>query len=152
MFERFTGEARRSLFFARYRTTERHGDEISDEDLLHGISLADPAAIELMGENAATFRSAQSVEQYWIRIQRDSETAIRAQKEIPFTPDAWAAIQFAIEEADSLGHPDVGAEHLLLALLRDDTTQVYKRLDEAGVRLDDLRMRVKAQREGGPTA
>ena len=53
MFERFTEEARRSLFFARHKTTERNGFAITDEDLLHGISLAAPAAIELLGENAA---------------------------------------------------------------------------------------------------
>ena len=88
MFERFTDAARRSLFFARHKTTERNGYAISDEDLLHGISLADPAAIELLSMRAATvFRSPESGEQYWTRIQHDREVSIRGRKEIPFSQE-----------------------------------------------------------------
>jgi len=151
VFERFTEEARRSLFFARYKTTERNGLAISDEDLLHGISLASPAAIELLGDSAAAaFRSAESGEHYWTRIQHDREVSVRGQKEIPFSQDAKCVLQFATSEADLLLHEDIGAEHLLLGLLRDETTNTCRRLKEAGVRLSDVRLRVKAWRGDAP--
>jgi ATP-dependent Clp protease ATP-binding subunit ClpA len=149
VFERFTEEARRCLFFARRKTTERNGFAITDEDLLHGISLAAPAAIELLGENAAAaLRSPESGEQYWTRIQDDREVSIRGQKEIPFSQDAKCVLQFATEEADSLRHKDIGPEHLLLGLLRDETTNAWRRLHPAGVRLPDFRLRVNALHEG----
>jgi ATP-dependent Clp protease ATP-binding subunit ClpC len=151
VFERFTDEARRSLFFARHKTTERNGYAISDEDLLHGISLASAAAIELLGDRAAAaFRSAESGEQYWSRIQHDREVSIRGRKEIPLSQDAMCVLQFATAEADALLHKDIGAEHLLLGLLRDEATDAWRRLNEAGARLSDVRSRVKARREGGP--
>jgi hypothetical protein len=34
MFERFTEDARRTLFFARAKTAQRGGDSITPEDLL----------------------------------------------------------------------------------------------------------------------
>ena len=151
MFERFTEEARRSLFLARHKTTERNGLAISDEDLVDGISLASPAAIELLGDNAAAaFRSAESGQHYWTRIQDDREVSLRGQKEIPFSQDVMCVLQFATAEADALLHRDIGAEHLLLGLLRDETTNAYRRLHEAGVRLSDVRSRVKERRENGP--
>ena len=151
MFERFTEEARRSLFFARYKTTERNGLAISDEDLLDGISLASPAAIELLGDDAAAaFRSAESGEHYWTRIQHDTEVSLLARKEIPFSRDAKRVLQFATAEADALLHRNIGAEHLLLGLLRDETTNAYRRLKEAGVRLSEVRFNVKARRDAGP--
>ena len=150
MFERFTEEARRSLFFSRRKTAERNGYAISDDDLLQGISLASPAAIELLGdEAAAAFKSAESGEQYWERIQRDRDVFVRGQKEIPFSPDVKSVLQFAGSEADALLHKDIGAEHLLLGLLRDGATNACRRLNEAGVRLWDVRSRVKARRDGG---
>ena len=51
MFERFDDDARRSLFFARAETTERDGESISTEDLLDGIALGAPRAIELLGRS-----------------------------------------------------------------------------------------------------
>ena len=153
MFDRFTAAARRSLFVARYRTAERNGDAVSAEDLLYGVSLADPDAIELLGERAAAaIRSSESVEQCVARMQYDPEVSLRAQNEIPFSQEAWGAIQFAIGEADALVHRDIGGQHLLLGLLRDETTNTYRSLSEAGVQLPDLRLQVKAQHDRGPAA
>ena len=138
MFERFTEEARRSLLFARCKTTERHGDLITDEDLLNGISLGGPDAIKLLGEMAAdALRSAESGDQVLAQIDREAWT-------VPgrFSASASAALQFATTEAESLRHNDIGPEHLLLGLLRDEGTEAWRRLHKAGVRLTDLRSRV----------
>ena len=150
MFERFNEEARRSLFFARCKTTERNGDAIADEDLLHGISLAAPAAIELLGAPAAdAFRSPESAEQFWARIERDSEAwLMHSRKEIPLSSATKRALQFATAEADSLLHQHIGPEHLLLGLLRDDPSDASRRLREAGVRLADIRVRLQERGKG----
>ena len=154
MFERYNDDARRSLFFARYKTTERDGDEITDEDLLHGISLGAPAAMELLGDKpAATFRSAESGEQFLARVERNGEAWItRSSREIPFSVATKRALESATTEADALSPNYVGPEHLLLGLLRDETTNAWRLLHEAGARLTDLRLRVAERQKGGPAA
>jgi ATP-dependent Clp protease ATP-binding subunit ClpA len=57
----------------------------------------------------------------------------RREKELAYTVAA-------MREADGLGHPYVGAEHLLLALVRpDETTVAARALRESGVDYDPLR-------------
>ncbi len=85
-------------------------------------------------------------------LESREEWVPHSRKEIPFSVVATHAMETAVAEADSLLHKAVGPEHMLLALLRDETTDAGRRLHEAGVRLPDFRLRVKAQWEGGPTA
>ena len=153
VFERFNEDARRCLFFARYKTTERNGETVTDDDLLHGISLGGPAAIELLGGIARdALKSAESGEQFWTRMQNDPDASVRSQKEIRFSRAGEDVLQFATAEADLLRHKNIGPEHLLLGLLHDETTDAGRRLHAAGVRLSDFRLRVRAHHEGGPAA
>jgi ATP-dependent Clp protease ATP-binding subunit ClpC len=152
MFERFTEEARRSLFFSRAKTVERLGDAISVEDLLDGIALGGPKAIELLGDTASAFRSAESGEQFSARteLNRNTTWEEHARKEIPFSEATKRVLQFATSEADFLLHQAIGPEHLLLGVMREEGTEASRRLREAGVRLGELRSVVKAtHRERG---
>lgn len=45
---------------------------------------------------------------------------------------------------------EITTGHLLLGLLRDDTTQAFRILHEAGVRLNDLRATVETAATVGP--
>ena len=152
MFERFTEEARRSLFFSRAKTAERLGDAISVEDLLDGIALGGPKAIEMLGDAASAFRSAESGEQFWVRMElnRNTTWGEHARKEIPFSEATKRVLQFAASEADFLLHEAIGPEHLLLGIMREEGTDASRRLREAGVRLGELRSVVKnTHRERG---
>ena len=51
---------------------------------------------------------------------------------LPQTPRAKKVIEFAMEEARSLGHNYVGTEHLLLGLLREQERVAAQVLDESG--------------------
>ena len=148
MFERFTEEARRSLFFSRAKTAERLGDAISVEDLLDGIALGGPKAIELLGDIASAFRSAESGEQFSVRteLNRNTTWGEHARREIPFSEATKRVLQFATFEADFLLHEAIGPEHLLLGVMREEGTEASRRLREAGVRLGDLRAAVKGTR------
>ena len=59
--------------------------------------------------------------------------------EIPFTDASKRVLQFAAEEADALGHKHLGAEHLLLGLLREEHSPSAGVLGAHGVRLSDAR-------------
>lgn len=61
---------------------------------------------------------------------------------MPFTPRGKKAVQDALRESLTLGHPYIGTEHLLLALLRDcdsDGSQVAAILAAVNVRPDSIR-------------
>jgi ATP-dependent Clp protease ATP-binding subunit ClpA len=58
---------------------------------------------------------------------------------LPFTPKAKKALELALREALSLGHPHVGSEHVVLGLLREGEGVAAKLLVERGARLDEAR-------------
>jgi ATP-dependent Clp protease ATP-binding subunit ClpA len=56
-----------------------------------------------------------------------------------FTPRSKKIIELALREAIRLGHPAIGAEHVLLGLLRDGAGQGARILTDARIPLDRLR-------------
>jgi len=64
--------------------------------------------------------------------------------QIALTPRAKRVLELAYTEAKELGHPYVGTEHLLLALLREGEGVAVKALEEEGVDLFRARSAVNA--------
>jgi len=109
MFDRFTDEAKRAIFFARVNTSRRRGDDISIEDLREGIQAAarcgqdDEAAEELLGQ--------------WERRAWFSDTA----REIPFAPASRAALEYAATDAEADGAASISPDHLQRGILHVTT-------------------------------
>jgi ATP-dependent Clp protease ATP-binding subunit ClpC len=61
-----------------------------------------------------------------------------------FTPRAKRVIELAFEEARQLNHNYIGTEHLLLALISDDTGAAARVLARCDVELPGLRGTVLA--------
>ncbi len=59
-----------------------------------------------------------------------------------FTKRAKQVLQLATEEARHFGHPDVGAEHLLLGMLREGEGLAARALNDLGVQLAQARKAV----------
>ncbi len=149
MFERFTEDARRTLFFARAKTAQRGGDSITPEDLLGGIVWATPNVLARLGPQATeTLAPTETADHFMSRIDHDESLNAHTRKEIPFSPATRLALQRAGEEADDLGHNAIRPEHLLLGLLRDESSDVWRTLQQAGVTLRELR-RMLAEEPGG---
>jgi ATP-dependent Clp protease ATP-binding subunit ClpC len=70
--------------------------------------------------------------------------------EITLIPRAKKVIELAIDEARKLGHDDIGTEHLLLGILRDDTSIACRILIEQGAPLEKVRAYVLATIGGQP--
>lgn len=64
-------------------------------------------------------------------------------RRLSLTPRARAVLQYAQEEALSLGHTLIGTEHLLLGLLREDHGAGAEVLRELGVDLEGMRAEVR---------
>ncbi len=141
MFERFTQQARQSLLFARAKTSDRDGEEISAEDLVVGLLRATPDTVLRFASQAAAdrIRPRDDGEQWLLRVETRDDFKTPLNREIPFSAAAKTVIERAVEEANALNHQFVRPEHVLLGLLRDEDTEVWRTLNEAGVRLREVR-------------
>jgi len=135
MFERFTENARRTVFFARWEAIQRGSEAIESEH----ISLAlvrDPWLVE-------TFLQPESVTE----IQRDFPPVIEEEKgrapDVPLSNESKRVLQLGAEEADALLDRHIGNEHLLLGLLREKRCKAAGTLRRGGLELGSLRARVK---------
>jgi hypothetical protein len=139
MFERFTEQARRSLFFARYEASELGSTVIEPEHLLLGLIR------ESKGLTNALF-ARLGVSQEDIRRELEGRSAFREKidtsVEIPFSEPAKRVLQFAAEESDRLLHNYIGTEHLLLGILREERSAAAALLIDKGMRVDAVRMEI----------
>ena len=138
MFERFDEPARRTLFFARYEASRLGSPSIESEHMLLGL-LREPK-----GQAAKLLSPLPLVE---IRKDLESSQVARAKMpvevEIPFSAEIKRALEYAAQEADGFVHSHIGTEHLLLGLLREGESPVAVSLARHGLRLDDVRERVR---------
>jgi ATP-dependent Clp protease ATP-binding subunit ClpC len=135
MFERYTENARRALFFARYEASQLGDLVIKTEHLLLGLVRSTGTAARILTDRGVSLED----------IRRDIESrAASAEKistsvEIPFDREAKVALQFAAEESDRLAHHHIGTEHLLLGLLRVEKSSAAAILMNHGLQLPQLR-------------
>jgi ATP-dependent Clp protease ATP-binding subunit ClpC len=114
MHDKFTERVRKVIYLAREEAARLQHDYIGTEHLLLGVIRE--------GEGiAATVLNNLGLDLE--RIRQEVENMVSAAQgmtisEIPFTPRAKRVLELAVEEARSLGHNYVGAEHLLLGLIR----------------------------------
>lgn len=139
MFERFNEKARRALFFARYEASKLGSRIIESEHILLGILRE--------GEDSVTelFRRFQirpeevrrEIEGGRIFVERISSTA-----ELPLSEESKKILAYAAHEADSLNHPAVGSEHLLIGIMRVETCLAARVLAQFGLDAFSLREEV----------
>lgn len=137
MFERYTEAARRVLFFSREEVTFQGATTIEPEHLFLGL-------IREQGHVAAEVLSAAHLSPGLLRkeITRDSRPSVPLSAEIPFARSSKLVLQYGAEEADRLGHPDIGPEHLLLGLLREADSTAASVLTGHGLDLHTARAEV----------
>jgi tRNA-Thr(GGU) m(6)t(6)A37 methyltransferase TsaA len=144
MFERYTEDARRTLFFARYEATQLGGMTIEPGHLLLGL-LHEGRASDLVPRGLDDARSA-------IAAGMQPGARVAAAAEIPFSAPAQRVLILAAEEADALKQSHIGAEHLLLGILRQEDSTAARYLAAAGVRLQGVREKASKGRTGDPLA
>jgi hypothetical protein len=135
MFERYTEKARRAIFFARYEASQFGSPYIETEHLLLGLLREDNALTDRF------LRSDASVES--IRKQIESRTTVREKVstsvDLPLSNECKRVLAYAAEEAERLSQEDIGTEHLLLGLLREEKCFAARLLCESGSTLSAIR-------------
>jgi|SRR5690348_17143412 len=133
MFERYTEKARRVIFFARYEASHYGSPQIEPEHLLLGLVHEE----RLLCGQWLPNTQPDSIRQ---RIDRSFERGpvTPTSVDLPLSASGKAALFHAKDEADRMNSRQIGTEHLLLGLLREDSLAA-RILFENGADLDKLR-------------
>ena len=136
MFERYTEKARRVIFFARYEASQYGSFSIDTEHLLLGLLREDRTLLnQQAGASEETIRS--EIEKQITRGKR-----IPTSVEVPLSPDSVMVLRFAAEEAERLHRQHIETQHLLIGLLRVESSLAAKVLLAEGYALGAVRERL----------
>lgn len=139
MFERYTEQARRVLFFARYEACQFGSLSIESEHVLLGlIRQGKGLTSRIFAQSNLSLDSLRKEIEGRIAVRENVATSV----EIPFSDESKRILQCAADESDRLLHNYIGAEHLLLGVLREERSLAGTILTEKGVRLDAVRQQL----------
>ena len=150
MFARFTDRSRRSVEAAFEEARALGHDSLGDEDLLLGILSADDGiAAEPLSSLGVTLEGAREESERMTsgalasvgisleEIRREAgdtfEMRLPDDRKIPFSPRAKNALVEARKEMRRLGDGHLGAEHVLLGVLRNEDGAAVRMLGRLGV-------------------
>ena len=130
MFEKYNEKARRALFFARYEASKLGSKVIESEHILLGILREGEDIIkEIFARfNVKPDDIRREIEGDRVFVERVSST-----QELPLSEESKKILAYASHEAESMMHPYVGTEHLLIGILRVDPCVAARLLSGARV-------------------
>jgi ATP-dependent Clp protease ATP-binding subunit ClpC len=142
VFERFTDRARRVVVLAQEEARSLNHNYIGTEHLLLGlITEGDGVAAQALASVGVKLED----------VRRLVDPGTQASGgHLPFTPRAKKVLEMALREALKLGHNHIGAEHILLGLLREGEGTAARALVAAGAELDRVREEVLSRLSGDP--
>jgi uncharacterized protein (TIGR03435 family) len=136
MFNRFTARARRVLFYARSQVSQLGSLAIEPEHILLGVlDEGNGLGCRILARTGVVLDDFRSD----IVRRLTGGEKVPESDEIPFSAPCKRALEYAAEEADRLLHNDVGTEHLLLGLLREERSVAADVLAARGVRIEAVR-------------
>jgi ATP-dependent Clp protease ATP-binding subunit ClpC len=135
MFERFNDEARRSVVLAQQEARRLNHDHIGSEHILLGLlRVPDGPAARVLGGLGVTADAARAEVEHL--IGRGASSRAGYDGHITFTPQAKKILELSRSEALQRFDDFVGAEHLLIALLREGQGVAAQVLVRPGADLD----------------
>jgi len=140
LFERYTEDARRAMFCARQAATLSGSIKIESEHLLLGlVREGGPSLLQLV-PSLSTEQIRKKIPDHGGIVESPSQPLI-----VPLSEECKWIVAYAADEADTLKHRHIAAEHLLLAILREDSCAAAQLLSETGARLELLRQRIASE-------
>ena len=127
MFERYSEKARRTIFFARYEASVLGSPYIETEHLLLGLLRYDQPYRDGLPAGAAEQIRKRIEERVQQPVQRTTSV------DLPLSQESKIALVYADEESKALQHSSIDCGHLLLGLLRLETSTAAVLLREFGI-------------------
>ena len=136
MFEKYNEKARRALFFARYEASKLGSRVIESEHILLGVLREGEEIIKeiLSRFNIKPEQIRREVEGDRLFVDRISSSA-----ELPLSEEAKKILAYASHEAESMLHQYVGTEHLLIGILRVESSTAARILASKGLNVYGVR-------------
>src|SRR5437870_1815291 len=116
MFERFTERARQVVVLAQEEARTLKHNYIGTEHILLGLLREEEGLAARVLESLDI--TVERVRAQVVRIVDSGEEVTSGQ--IPFTPRSKKVLQLVLRMAQSLSHHDIGTEHILLCLAREN--------------------------------
>jgi Clp amino terminal domain, pathogenicity island component len=130
MFERYSEKARRVIFYARYEASNYGSRYIETEHLLLGLLReAPPLAKWFPGQADVEPEIRSEIEKRTTRGERLSTSV-----EIPLSAECKKVLNLAGETAERLGHLRVETEHMLIGILRVESSMAAQILIARGLK------------------
>ena len=146
LFERFTERARQVVVLAQEESRSLKHNYIGTEHLLLGLLRErEGAAAHVLHSVGVTI---DGVREQVIEIVGCGEEPTAGQ--IPFTPRAKKVLELSLRESLNLGHTDIGTEHLLLGLTRENDGVATRILLHFDADADTIRRTTTARRSLAP--
>ncbi len=136
MFEKYNEKARRALFFARYEASKLGSKVIESEHVLLGILREGE---DVTREIFARFNVKPDDVRKEIEGDRVFVERVSSSQELPLSEESKKILAYASHEAESMMHPYVGTEHLLIGILRVDPCVASRLLTGHGFNLYGVR-------------
>ncbi len=136
MFEKYNEKARRALFFARYESSKLGSKVIESEHILLGILREGEDVVKEIFSRFTVKPDdiRREIEGDRVFVERVSST-----QELPLSEESKKILAYASHEAESMMHPYVGTEHLLIGILRVDPSVASRILVSHGFNLYGVR-------------
>ena len=140
LFPRFSDRARNVFQLANQEARRLNHDYVGTGHVLLGLVLEGTgvAANTLTNLNLDLRMIRKDVEK-----ARQKRSPICSIGNLPQTPKVENVIEYAVEEARSVNHNDVGTEHILLGLLREQESVAAEVLMNLGVSLEQVRAEIQ---------
>ncbi len=138
--ERFTQRARRVLNLSQEEAERLHHAYIGTEHLLLGLMREEGGvAGRVLRELGA---EPQRIEELVERLT-GADRATVAPKKVDLAPGTKRVLELAVDEARRMGHHDIGTEHLLLGLVRQNEGMAIDVLRKLGISADQIRRQMR---------
>ena len=158
MFERYSQEARRAIFSARYEASIRNSEVIETEHLLLGVLRQSPGLLDKRFSLGATRRLLESIKSesiaeqleelfhkrdwvpgwLWRLVAKPGPTV--ADQDLPLSNECKRILAYTAEEAEKLRSRDINSIHLILGILRESKSAAARALGTIGISLDAARV------------
>ena len=132
---KFSDRAQKVILMAQEEAKRLNHDYVGTEHLLLGlISVGEGLAIQVLLNLGVDLKKIR----YEIEKIVPPGDNVMVLGEIPFSPRAKKVLEYAVEEANLMGHIYVGTEHILLGLLREQEGIAARVLEYLGVTYEDV--------------
>lgn len=148
VFERYTGSARRTIFFARYEASSAASPYIGSEHLLLGLLREDKRLADEFLDVEDTVESLRDQ----IARQAPGGAASSTSIDLPLSVEAKRILAYGAEEAERLGHRYIAPVHLLLGILKESECLAARLLAERQVLPEAVRAYAAGSRPDQPRA